>query len=167
MTTQNCRFKPLSEEERRLIAEEGLNLDIVLQLLTLREQHGLSQAELAAKIGTKQQAVSRMESPGYDRHSLATLRRVAEALDAFVDVILVPQDKLEKYMEWRYEPLLMDKAPGEEHTSTIQWRFFTADRTTDTFEAHVSRHFVVSRKETVVYSGEDESVVILGGEAVA
>src|SRR6266446_417315 len=61
--------------------------DVALQLAALREQAGLSQLELARKINTTQQQISRLESPGYEGHSLSMLRRVARALNAQVRVI--------------------------------------------------------------------------------
>jgi len=56
--------------------------DVALQIAALRERAGLSQKELARKLHTSQQNVSRLESPSYEGHSLSTLRRVAEVLGA-------------------------------------------------------------------------------------
>jgi transcriptional regulator with XRE-family HTH domain len=64
--------------------------EVALQLAALREQAGLSQAELARKLKTTQQQISRLESPGYEGHSLSMLRRVAKALHARVRVVLEP-----------------------------------------------------------------------------
>lgn len=64
--------------------------DVALQIAALREQAGLSQKDLAKLLKTSQQQVSRLESPGYEGHSLSTLRRVAEALHARVRVIFEP-----------------------------------------------------------------------------
>ena len=61
-----------------------------LQLAALRQQAGLSQKELARRLKTSQQQISRLESPGYAGHSLATLRRVAEALSARLRVVFEP-----------------------------------------------------------------------------
>ena len=58
--------------------------DVALQIAALREQAGLSQKQLARRLKTSQQQISRLESPGYEGHSLATLRRVAEVLRARV-----------------------------------------------------------------------------------
>jgi transcriptional regulator with XRE-family HTH domain len=58
--------------------------DVALQIAALREKAGLSQKELARKIHTSQQQISRLESPGYEGHSLSMLRRVADALGATV-----------------------------------------------------------------------------------
>lgn len=65
--------------------------DVALQLAALREQAGLSQKELARKLKTSQQNISRLESPGYEGHSLSMLRRVAKVLHARVRVVLEPE----------------------------------------------------------------------------
>ena len=71
--------------------QAGEAWDVALQLAALREQAGLSQAELARKLKTTQQQISRLESPGYEGHSLRMLRRVAKALRARVRVVLEPE----------------------------------------------------------------------------
>jgi transcriptional regulator with XRE-family HTH domain len=58
--------------------------DIALQLAALRKESGLSQKELAKRVGTTQQQISRLESPSYEGHSLSMLRRVAGFLGATV-----------------------------------------------------------------------------------
>lgn len=64
--------------------------DVALQITALRRQAGLSQKELAKLLKTSQQQISRLESAGYEGHSLSMLRRVAEALHARVRVIFEP-----------------------------------------------------------------------------
>ena len=61
--------------------------DVALQIVTLRQQAGLSQKDLARLLKTSQQQISRLESPGYEGHSLTTLRRVAAALHARVRIV--------------------------------------------------------------------------------
>src|SRR5258707_9410713 len=56
--------------------QAGEAWDVALQIAALREQAGLSQKELARKLKTSQQQISRLESPGYEGHSLSMLRRV-------------------------------------------------------------------------------------------
>lgn len=46
----------------------------------LREEHGLSQRELAERIGSTQPAIARLEAGGVTP-SLGTLEKIAEALD--------------------------------------------------------------------------------------
>jgi transcriptional regulator with XRE-family HTH domain len=65
--------------------------EVALQIAALREKAGLSQKELARRLGTSQQQVSRLESPAYEGHSLSMLRRVAEVLGATIRVTVAPQ----------------------------------------------------------------------------
>ncbi len=64
--------------------------DVALKIAALREKAGLSQKELARKLKTSQQQISRLESPAYEGHSLSMLRRVAHALNAEVKVVFQP-----------------------------------------------------------------------------
>jgi transcriptional regulator with XRE-family HTH domain len=68
--------------------QAGEAWDIALQIAALREQAGLSQKDLARKLKTSQQQISRLESPGYEGHSLSMLRRVARVLHARVRVVI-------------------------------------------------------------------------------
>ena len=68
--------------------QAGKAWDVALQIAALREQAGLSQTELARKLKTSQQQISRLESPGYEGHSLSMLRRVAKVLHARVRVVI-------------------------------------------------------------------------------
>ena len=65
--------------------------DVALQIAALREKAGLSQKDLARKLRTSQQNISRLESPSYEGHSLTMLRRVAEVLGATVRVTFAPK----------------------------------------------------------------------------
>lgn len=65
--------------------------DVALKLASLRKESGLSQKELARRVGTSQQQISRLESPSYEGHSLSMLRRVAEVLGANIHVEIQPK----------------------------------------------------------------------------
>jgi ribosome-binding protein aMBF1 (putative translation factor) len=60
--------------------------DVAIQIASLRKKYGLSQKELAKRVRTSQQQISRLESPSYEGHSLSMLRRVAEVMGATVHV---------------------------------------------------------------------------------
>lgn len=81
--------------------QAGAAWDVALQLSALREQAGLSQQELARRLKTSQQQISRLESPGYEGHSLSMLRRVAHVLNARVRVTLEaePSGKVSRVAE--------------------------------------------------------------------
>ncbi len=59
------------------------------QLRLLRTRRGWTLAELARRAGTSASALHRYEN-GWDRFELETLRRIAAALDARLEVRLVP-----------------------------------------------------------------------------
>ena len=61
------------------------NLDPEFELLEsmikAREKAGLTQAELAKRIGTRQPALSRLERGGFKKATVETLKKIADALD--------------------------------------------------------------------------------------
>src|SRR5438046_1586265 len=73
--------------------QAGAAWDVAVQLAALRKKAGLSQKELARQLHTTQQQISRLESPGYEGHSLSMLRRVARVLNAHVRVVFEPGKK--------------------------------------------------------------------------
>ena len=76
--------------------EAGEAWDVAIQLAALRKESGLSQKELAKRVGTSQQQISRLESPSYEGHSLSMIRRVAEALGAKIRVEIERDGRLKK-----------------------------------------------------------------------
>lgn len=74
--------------EAGVLAELG-KLQLARQVKKLREASHLSQADLAAKVGTKQPAIARIES-GRGVPRLDFLQRIADALGARLDVRLAP-----------------------------------------------------------------------------
>ena len=58
---------------------EDKRIELVLQIIKLRQQRGMTQADLAKAIGTRQANVSRLER--FDANlTLGTLEKVAQAL---------------------------------------------------------------------------------------
>ena len=57
----------------------------------LRGQAGLTQAQLAERVGTTQSLISRLERDDYTGHSLSMLYRIGKALDRRVTVTLAPR----------------------------------------------------------------------------
>jgi DNA-binding XRE family transcriptional regulator len=60
--------------------------DVAIKLASLRKSSGMSQKELAKRVGTSQQQISRLESPSYEGHSLSMLRRVVDVLGASIHI---------------------------------------------------------------------------------
>ncbi len=66
--------------------------DIALQLAALRRSRGLTQKQVAELLGTKQQAIARLEDPAYSGHSLSMVRKYVEALGAGLHVTILPAE---------------------------------------------------------------------------
>lgn len=75
-------------EYRESYAEGFLNSWISHQLAAIRRQRGLTQSQLAERVGTKQSGVSRMERDDYGRWNFSTLQKVAFALGCRLKVSL-------------------------------------------------------------------------------
>ncbi len=62
------------------------------ELLTARKNAGLSQDEVAKRMGTKQSAIARIESTGNRKHSpsINTLRSYAAAVGCHLEIKFVP-----------------------------------------------------------------------------
>lgn len=61
------------------------------QIARLRIQRGLTQAQLAEMVGTRQPSIARLEN-GNSIPSLSFLKRIADALDARIELRFIPQD---------------------------------------------------------------------------
>ena len=83
------------EELRGLIAEETVNVQVARLIYQARTQAGLTQAQLAERIGTQQPVIARLEDADYEGHSLTMLQRIADALDLSIDIRFVPRPQAE------------------------------------------------------------------------
>ncbi|HEV3263758.1 MAG TPA: helix-turn-helix transcriptional regulator [Gemmataceae bacterium] len=85
--------QPAVKAEYNAQAEEFALLD---ELLRARRQAGLTQAEVAARMGTKTPAVARLEAGGGSRRhspSVATLRKYARAVGCRLEIRLRPRQQ--------------------------------------------------------------------------
>lgn len=73
----------------QLVQEDQERMVIAQQIYDLRMEAGLTQAELAKRIGTSTSVISRLEDSDYERHSMSLLRRVAAAFGKRVQVRFV------------------------------------------------------------------------------
>ena len=75
------------DPERVASFERALaDANVAQDIYNLRVAAGLSQRELAARVGTTASVISRLEDADYEGHSLSMLRRVAAALGRRVEV---------------------------------------------------------------------------------
>ena len=96
---------PLKKVARRWMKEPGFKesydaldeeFSLAGQLIEARTRAGLTQAQVADRMGTSQSAVARLES-GTARPSLSTLKRFAQATGARVRITLESKPKPQKH----------------------------------------------------------------------
>ena len=81
------RQRPLTAEGREEYQRTRLAVDVADQVRALRGKLGISQGELARRMGTSQPVIARLEAGG-GPPSLRTLERIAYVLDADLSVRL-------------------------------------------------------------------------------
>jgi len=86
---QKYLAKRLKEPKfKKYYNEHSEQLEIAYQVLKLRKKEGVSQAQLAKKLGTTQSNVARMES-GQQNFTANTLQKIASALHYKLQIKLV------------------------------------------------------------------------------
>lgn len=101
-------FKGLTTDNPAVVAEgqlTHLRLRLAHTLRTLREKEGLTQAAMAARLGLKQAAISKLESP-YKAHDLETILRVLAVLDIEFVAALRDENGLRPLTPMRDEALV-------------------------------------------------------------
>ncbi len=78
---------------RKAFQQEYAKLSVGEQLLRLRIEAGMTQAEVAKKVGTTASAISRYENAEYDRYELQTLRKIVEACGGSLHISMSSTDK--------------------------------------------------------------------------
>ena len=79
------------EERKASLQMERINADVARMIYDLRKEASLTQKELAARIGTTQSVISRLEDADYDGHSLSMLNRIAASLNRRLAVSIVDE----------------------------------------------------------------------------
>ena len=80
------------DPKRQQAFEEAVtNREVAQRIYELRQQAGLSQTQLAKRVGTTQSVISRLEDADYHGHSLAMLNRIAAAVERRVEIRFVPR----------------------------------------------------------------------------
>jgi len=83
------RYVGTDRERIESFEDELLNARVARKLYDLRTGAGLTQKELADRVGTTASVISRLEDADYEGHSLSMLRRIADALDQKVEIRFV------------------------------------------------------------------------------
>ncbi len=87
----HIREKMKNPEFKRAWRHLDTEFSILEGVIRARKEAGLTQQELAKRIGTKQPALSRLEKGGFEKANIETLRKIAEALDYKLTVKLEPK----------------------------------------------------------------------------
>ena len=79
-------------EMMAMLEEELANAELSRLVYDLRTGSKLTQAQLAKRMGTTQSVISRLEDADYEGHSLAMLRRIAQAVGCVVEIRVRPAE---------------------------------------------------------------------------
>lgn len=82
---------------RDAYVSQHIKRGLATQIRGMREDRDWTQAELAAKLETKQPAIARLEDEDYGQYSLQTLTNVASAFDVALMVRFVPFSEMLRY----------------------------------------------------------------------
>ncbi|MGA3201358.1 MAG: helix-turn-helix domain-containing protein [Bryobacteraceae bacterium] len=70
--------------------QEVIHVEAAQLIYDMRTKAGLSQRELAKRVGTTASVICRLEDADYDGHTLAMVRRIAAALNRRLELRAVP-----------------------------------------------------------------------------
>lgn len=79
---------------RRAYGRYERQVDLAMMVYQMRQAAGLSQAELARRIGTTQSAIARIEDAEYTGHSLKLLEKIASACGVTLELRAHRKSKL-------------------------------------------------------------------------
>jgi transcriptional regulator with XRE-family HTH domain len=72
------------------VEREYFNANIATQIYDLRKSHGLTQQQLADRVGTHQSVIARLEDADYEGHPLSMLIKIAASLNRRLSVSFQP-----------------------------------------------------------------------------
>ncbi len=78
------------------VAKAKIRLEISQQIYNLRSKSGMTQEELANKIGTQKTAISRWERKGCNNFNVATLQKISNACNGKIDIHIIPNKPTRK-----------------------------------------------------------------------
>ena len=119
-------FRALNNPQaREAYVEAELINGLAHQIRIIRQQRGLTQKQLAEKMGTTQTTVSRLEDPSYGRYSMRSLLALSKVFDI---ALLIRFMAFSKFMPatWNTHPDQFKATSYENEASSV--RFFTEDK---------------------------------------
>lgn len=76
-------------ELQEMVAESTINAQVAQSIYEARIKAGLTQQQLADRIGTKQPVIARLEDADYEGHSVSMLQKIAIALNQRLEIHLI------------------------------------------------------------------------------
>ncbi len=76
---------------RQQLANARINLEVAQMIYDARSKAGLSQRELAERIGSRQSVIARLEDADYRGHSLTMLQKIGNALGQHIEIRFVEE----------------------------------------------------------------------------
>jgi ribosome-binding protein aMBF1 (putative translation factor) len=86
------RYVKDDPQRKASVEAERMNAQVARMIYDIRNDAGLTQKELARRVGTTQSVISRLEDADYEGHSLSMLNRIAEALQQKLSVVMTAKD---------------------------------------------------------------------------
>jgi len=122
---ESLEHNPSLEKEYH---DELLKARIAVEICQYRNKRGLTQEELAKKIGSKQPSVARMENISYGQYSIKTLKKLADALDLELIIGFKEKSYKEVFQE-KFEVVVNPSLPpivwGQDQGQTFSHRHGT------------------------------------------
>ena len=81
------------------LEEERARLDIAQQVFDLREEAGMTQKQLAERIGVSKDIIRDLEDTDYEGDAFLMLRRIAKALGKQVEIHVVSLEPGDSYQQ--------------------------------------------------------------------
>lgn len=87
----------VNPDYQTIYKEEVPKKELWLQLAEARQEAGLTQVEVAKRLGVSQAQVARIEKKGYDSYTLTSLRRYIQALGKGFSLQVTVQKSVNQY----------------------------------------------------------------------
>ena len=126
-----------SRQSRARLVASNLSEGIAYQIRATRDSQNLTQSELAERAEMTQGNLCRLESVEYGKHSVSSLKRIADALDVALVVRLVP---FSQYIDWLSGTPHLDRGIS---SSAMSVESFEVEERSGKYDAPQERYFAV------------------------
>jgi transcriptional regulator with XRE-family HTH domain len=111
-----------AKKVREAYVEAEIAHGVAAQIRVLRQGRNWSQFELAQKLGTTQNAVSRLEDPSYGKFTIKTLIQLAHVFDVALMTRFMPFSQFMS-VTWNTKSEALAANPYEEEESIVRFEY--------------------------------------------